>query len=69
MILEDYLREMENLKKQYIIPETEDNYEECLDEEEYHHKMDAILLNIIEDLGYDEVVKKYKEARKHFWYS
>ena len=69
MILEDYLVEIEELNKKYVIPETEKNNGYCKDEESYHIAMDNILLDIIEDLGYKEIVDKYKEARHWFWYS
>jgi hypothetical protein len=67
MILEDYLKKIEGLNKEYISQYR--NEDACKDEEEYHREMDNILLDIIEELGYEEIADKYKEARKWFWYA
>lgn len=69
MIEEKYIEKIEKLNKEFIIPETEDNYEKCKDEEIYHVAFDGILEELLEELGYKEIVDKYKKAQEHFWYS
>lgn len=60
--------------------EIEDEYLEKLekneklmknDEEELHIYCDEILLDLLEDLGYKKVVKKYEEIKERniFWYA
>lgn len=67
MAYEDYLAKIEELNKKYIYKYR--NEDACEDEEDYHIAMDNILLDIIDDLGYKEIVDKYIEARHWFWYS
>ena len=39
------------------------------DNEGYHCEMDGLLENLLKELGYEEIVKKYNEASSFFWYS
>lgn len=60
-----------NLENKYI-EELEKN-EKLMknDEEELHIYCDEILLDLLEDLGYKKVVKKYEEIKERniFWYA
>lgn len=66
---EEVCKKIKEINKIYIIPETKNCFEGCKDEEEYHFVMDKILIDLLEELGYIETVKMYKEAKHHFWYS
>lgn len=40
-----------------------------IDNEPYHGACDNLLIELLEKLGYKELVKLYKEAQKSFWYA
>ena len=43
--------------------------EYCIDNESYHIELDDLLLNLLNDIGFKEIVKMYNNAKKYFWYS
>lgn len=45
------------------------NKEYIIDKEGYHIAFDNLLLNLIYDLGYNEIVEGYDKASKYFWYA
>lgn len=64
-----YILKINELNKDYIKYDKDDNSEYCLDNENYHLELDNILLKILIELGYIEIVKMYERAEDHFWYS
>lgn len=64
-----YIIKIKELNKEYIRYDKEDDEEYCFENEEYHIELDNILLEILIELGYKEIVEMYKRAEKYFWYS
>ena len=64
-----YCEKIKEINNMFIEPETKYCYENCTDNEEYHIELDKILIDLLKELHFDEVVKLYEEAEKHFWYS
>lgn len=60
---------MKQLEKEYC--EKIKKLEEIkkIDNEPYHGACDDLLIELLEKLGYKELVKLYKEAQKFFWYA
>lgn len=70
--LEDkYLINIKDIKNKYLKEEKNAYFGKycCSDEEELHKQLDNELINLLEELGYQEVVNEYKEAKDYFWYS
>ena len=66
-----YLRKINDIKSTYLKPSKLSYYGkyECLDEEELHEKLDDLLIALIGELGYQEIVNQYEDAKECFWYS
>jgi len=47
----------------------ENNKEYIIDNEGYHIAFDNLLLNLINDLGYNGIVEAYGKASEYFWYT
>lgn len=41
----------------------------CYDNENLHVEMDDLILELLENLGYEDIVKIYKEKQEYFWYA
>lgn len=66
--LEEYYKyKIKEINRKYIKIYEDEEY--CTDNESYHIGLDDILLNLINDIGYEEIVKMYNEAKEYFWYS
>lgn len=63
-----YLEKIKKLKKQEIKID-EENEEHCFDNEAYHVYFDSILVDLLKELGYEEIVREYENAEHHFWYA
>lgn len=66
-----YLTNIKNIKNKYLKKEKNIYFGEycCTDEEELHKQLDNELINLLKELGYQEVVNEYTEAKDYFWYS
>ena len=62
-INEKYLKEIDEINEKHV----KNDY--VVDNEGYHCEMDDLLENLLKELGYEEIVKKYNEASSFFWYS
>ena len=60
---EKYLKEIKEIEAEFLYTLS------GTDEEELHIRMDKVLIKLLRDLGYEEIVKEYKKAEKHFWYA
>lgn len=63
MFEEKYLKEMKEIEAKFLYNLS------GIDEEELHIGMDNVLVKLLRDLGYEKIIKEYRKARKHFWYS
>lgn len=68
-IEEKYLRKINKIKKLYINTTPIRKEESCIDEENIHRELDDLLIDMLMELGYTELVNKYKELESWFWYS
>lgn len=66
-IEEFYKHKFKEINKEFI--SLYENEEYCTENESYHIILDELLLNLLNDIGYKEIVKMYNEAKKYFWYS
>lgn len=64
-----YCEKIKEINNVFIEPGTKYWGECCTDEEAYHRELDKILVDLLKELHFDEVVKLYEEAKSHFWYS
>ena len=64
-----YLRKINKIKKLYINTTPIRKEESCIDEEELHIELDDLLIDMLMELGYTEIVNKYKQLQSWFWYS
>lgn len=62
-----YKYKIKEINKEFIRIYEDEEY--CTDNETYHIELDDLLLNLLNDIGYKELVKMYSEAKKYFWYS
>ena len=64
-----YLRKINKIKKSYIYtsPKRKETY--CDDNERLHTELDNLLIDMLVELGYIELVNRYKELQCWFWYS
>jgi hypothetical protein len=68
-IEEKYLRKINKIKKLYINTTPIRKEESCIDEEELHRELDDLLIDMLMELGYTELVNKYEQLQSWFWYS
>lgn len=64
-----YLRKLNKIKKFYIKTTPKRKEEWCVDNERLHVEIDELLIEMLVELGYTELVNKYKELECYFWYS
>lgn len=65
-----YLNKIEEIDREYIEHGTELYHPCCIDKEMYHIIMDEMLIALLSELGYKEIVHKFQKARKdYFWYA
>ena len=66
--LEDYYKyKIKEINRKYIRIYKDEEY--CTDNESYHLELDDLLNELLNDIGYEEIVKMYNEAQEYFWYS
>ena len=58
-----YLTKIDEINKRYV----KNDY--VLDNEGYHIETDELLVNLLKELGYEEIAEKYNKASDWFWYS
>jgi len=56
-------------KKEKYLKLLQNNRRNIIDEEMLHATADEIIISLLEDLGYNEIVKEYKSQQEYFWYS
>ena len=59
-IEESYKYKIKEINKEFISLYEDEEY--CIDNEMYHIELDDLLLNLLNDLGYKEIVKMYNNA-------
>lgn len=64
-----YLRKINKIKKFYIKTTPKRKEEWCEDNECLHNDLDELLIEMLVELGYTELVNKYKELQRWFWYA
>lgn len=62
-----YIHKIKEINKKYIKLYEDEEY--CTDNECYHIELDELLNDLLNDIGYKEIVKMYNEAKEYFWYS
>ena len=62
-----YLQKIDNLNKKYLGTYKNEEYVE--DNECYHIAYDDIILDLVRELGYEEIAKSYESASRYFWYA
>lgn len=62
-----YKEKIEDLNKEFIKKHQNKKY--CSEQEIYHIEFDELIANFLEEMGYKEISKFYKEAKEYFWYS
>lgn len=66
--LEEYYKyKIKEINRKYIKIYEDEEY--CADNESYHIELDELLNDLLNDIGYEEIVKMYNEAKEYFWYS
>lgn len=66
--LEEYYKyKIKEINRKYIKIYEDEEY--CTDNESYHIELDDLLNDLLNDIGYEEIVKMYNEAKEYFWYS
>lgn len=61
--------QLENRLKELLEKYSYDDGRLISDNETLHYEVDKLIVEELENLGYTETVKKYKEMRQHFWYA
>lgn len=69
MIEKRYLRKFKKLREKFIYTTPKRKEESCEDNEEYHRQADNLLLELLKELGYNQLIKEYDEASYWFWYA
>ena len=62
-----YNYKFREINKRFIKLYEDEEY--CTDNESYHIELDELLLNLLDNIGYKEIVKMYNKAKEYFWYS
>ena len=62
-----YKYKFKEINKRFIGLYEDEEY--CKDNESYHIEIDDLLLNLLDNIGYKEIVKMYNNAKEYFWYS
>ena len=66
-VKEKYKQRIEKLNKEYIHNKKEIPY--CKDEEAYHIEFDILIIDLLKEIGYEEISELYDNARGFFLYS
>lgn len=69
MIEKRYLRKFKKLREKFIYTTPKRKEEWCEDNDRLHIEIDELLIEMLVELGYTELVNKYKELEYYFWYS
>lgn len=62
-----YKYKIKEINKKYRSIYKDEEY--ITDNESYHIELDDLLIDLLFDIGYKEIVKMYNEAKEYFWYS
>ena len=66
-IKEKYKEKIEDLNKKFI--KTYKNKKYCSEHEGYHIEFDILIVDLLKEIGYEEISELYDNARDFFWYS
>ncbi len=66
-VKEKYKEKIEKLNAKYMYERDESIH--CEDCEEYHIEWDNLLIELLKEIGYEEISEQYENVRNFFWYT
>lgn len=63
-----FYERIELINRKYVYKNEFSNEDSVLDNESYHIAWDNLLKDALRKEGHNDIVEKYEEAEKYFWY-